>query len=114
MTARKVPTDHATVLQRLHETFVGKILPRVQAHGRLHFRHVRCRHRKEELLAEMAALTWRWFVRLVRRGKDAVKFVGSLAIYAARAISNGRRVCGQERARDAMSASAQRKHGFTV
>jgi hypothetical protein len=75
---------------------------------------VRCRHRKQELLAEMAAMTWRWFVRLVRRGKDVLKFVGRLAVYAARAISSGRRVCGRERARDAMSASTQRNRGFAV
>ena len=62
----------------------------------------------------MAALSWRWFVRLVRRGKDVTQFVSALATYAARAISSGRRVCGRERARDVMSASAQRKRGFVV
>src|SRR5260370_39244895 len=60
----------------------------------------------------MAGLRWRWFVRLVRRGKDVMQFVSKLAVYAARAISSGRRVCGRERARDAMSASTQRNRGF--
>ncbi len=105
MTTRSVPIHHDAMSQRLRETFVGSILPRVEAHGRVYFRHVRCYHRKKELLAEMAALSWRWYVRLVRRGKDALKFVSKLAVYAARAISSGRRVCGRERARDAMSAS---------
>src|SRR5271167_4693449 len=114
MSARSVPIEHAAVSQHLQETFVTKILPRIEAHGRVYFRHVRSPHRREELLAEMAALTWRWFLRLVRRGKDALKLVGGLATYAARAIRNGRRVCGQERARDAMSGSAQRNHDFTV
>jgi hypothetical protein len=114
MTTRSVPIDHAAVSQHLQDTFVGSVLPRVEAHGRVYFRHVRCRHRKQELLAEMAAISWRWFVRLVRRGKDVLKFVGRLAVYAARAISSGRRVCGRERARDAMSASAQRRRGFAV
>jgi hypothetical protein len=114
MTTRSVPIDHAAVSQHLQETFVGDILPRIEAHGKVYFRHVRCRHRKQELIAEMAALSWRWFLRLVRRGKDALKFVSTLAVYAARAISSGRRVCGRERARDAMTASTQRKRGFAV
>jgi hypothetical protein len=114
MTTRSVSIHHAAVSQHLQETFVGTILPHVEAHGRVYFRHVRCKHRKAELLAEMAALSWRWFVRLVRRGKDVLKFVSRLAVYAARAISSGRRVCGRERARDAMSASTQRNRGFAV
>src|SRR5258706_14769102 len=111
MTTRSVPTHHAAVSHHLRETFVGSILPRIEAHGRVYFRHVRCQHHKAELLAEMAALSWRWFVRLVQRGKDVLQFVGSLAVYAARAINSGRRFGGQERAKDAMSASAQRKRG---
>jgi hypothetical protein len=114
MAARSVPIDHAAVSQHLHETFVSSVLPRVEAHGRVVFRHVQCRQHREELLAEMAALTWRWFLRLVRRGRDVLKFVSSLATYAARAVSRGRRVCGQEPARDAMSGAAQRKRGFMV
>ena len=114
MTPLSVPIPRAAVSQHLHDTFVGSILPRIEAHGRVYFRHVRCRHRKQELLAEMAGIGWRWFVRLVRRGKNVLKFVGRLAVYAARAISSGRRVCGRERARDAMSASTQHKRGFVV
>jgi hypothetical protein len=114
MTTRSVPINHAAVSQHLQQTFVGSVLPRIEAHGRLYFRHVRCRHRKQELLAEMVGIGWRWFVRLVRRGKDVLKFVGRLAVYAARAINSGGRVCGRERARDAMSASTQRNRGFVV
>ncbi len=114
MTTGSVPIHHAAVSEHIRETFVSSVLPRVEAHGRLYFRHVRCQHRKQELLAEMAALSWRWYVRLVRRGKDVLKFVGRLAVFAARAISSGRRVCGRERARDAMSQSAQRNRGFAV
>jgi len=114
MTAFAVPFRHAAVPRHLQETFVGTVLPRVEAHGRRHFRHVRCQHHKQELLAEMAALSWRWFVRLVRRGKDVLQFVSTLAVYAARAISSGRRLGGRERAKDAMSGSAQRIHGFAV
>jgi hypothetical protein len=86
----------------------------VERHGRVHFRHVRCRDRKEELLAELRGLAWKWYVRLVRRGKDVLAFVSVLATYAARAVNSGRRVCGHERKKDVLSPLAQRLHGFAV
>ena len=39
---------------------------------------------------------------------------GALASLAARAVRNGRRACGQESAKDALSAAAQRRHNFTT
>ena len=53
MTARSVPAPCASALQRLQQTFVADILPRVETHGRVYFRHVRCVHQEEELLSEM-------------------------------------------------------------
>jgi hypothetical protein len=98
----------------LQQAFITDVLPRVEAHGRVYFRHVRCPHRREELLAELSALCWQWFVRLARRGKDARQFVSALATYAARAVGSGRRLCGHERCREALSPVAQRRHGFAV
>src|SRR5262245_59852893 len=114
MIPRSAPALCVHSLHRLQQTFVADILPRVEAHGRVYFRHVRCLHRKEELLGEMAALCWRWFLRLVRRGKDVLQFVSALASYAARAVGCGRRVCGHERAKDVLSPVAQRRHDFAV
>jgi hypothetical protein len=93
---------------------VADILQRVEAHARVYFRHVRCFHRKEELLAEMTALCWKWFLRLVRRVKDVLQFISALVTYAARAVGSGRRVCGHEKARDVLSPCAQHRHSFTV
>jgi hypothetical protein len=114
MIGPSVSIDRAAVLSHLQETFVSRILPRVEAIGRVFFRQVRCRHHKAELLAEMAALSWRWFVRLVRRGKAVLHFGSALARFAARAIQSGRRLCGHEKSQDAMSGFAQRNRGFTV
>src|SRR5262245_62940342 len=113
MTDPAVPTPGRDPLARLHADFLS-VLPRIEAHGRCYFRHVKCHHRKEEYLAEMRALCWLWFVRLVRRGKDVLAFVSVLASYAARAVHRGRRLCGHGRAKDAMSPSGQRRHGFRV
>ena len=57
----------------LHARFL-KLLPRIETHGSIFFRHVKCRETREEAIAEMVALAWRWFVRLMRRGKDANTF----------------------------------------
>ena len=90
------------------------LLPRIERHSRIYFRHLRCPHRKEEALQETRALAWRWFVRLVRRGKDPADFPSALASFAARAVHNGRRLCGHEKPRDVLSPRAQRQYGFTV
>src|SRR5262249_23702635 len=65
-------------------------------------------------IAETIALSWAWYRRLIRKGKDVTKFVATLARYAARAVRCGRRLTGQEKAKDVLSSLAQRRHGFTV
>jgi hypothetical protein len=97
----------------LHAGFLA-LLPRIELHARVYFRHLKNHHRREEAVAEAVALAWKWFVRLARRGKDPAAFPSALASYAAWAVNNGRRVCGQERAKDVLSPRAQRRHGFTV
>jgi hypothetical protein len=97
----------------LHLAFLS-ILPRIERHGRIYFRHVRCPNVKADAVAEMVALSWRWFVRLAQRGKDATQFPSVLATFAARAVRSGRRLCGKEKANDVLSPEAQRRHGFVV
>jgi hypothetical protein len=99
-------------LAELHATLLS-ILPRIELHGRVYFRHKNANAR-EELTAEMVGLCWKWFLRLVERGKDPTAFVWALATFAARAVNSGRRVCGQERSKYVLSPSAQRRHGFVV
>jgi hypothetical protein len=99
-------------LAELHAVFLS-ILPRIELHGRVYFRHKNADAR-EDFVAEMVGLCWKWFVRLVERGKDPTQFVSALATFAARAVNSGRRVCGQERANDVLSPSAQKRHGFVV
>ncbi len=105
------PPWHGDNLQSL---FVTLVLPRVERHGRVYFRHLRSAERRQDAIAEMIGLTWKWFVRLARRNKDATRFVSALATFAARAVHSGRRVCGQERAKDVLSPVAQQRHGFLV
>jgi hypothetical protein len=99
---------------QLHVIFLTLVLPRIERHGRIYFRHVQCAERREDAIAEMIGLTWQWFVQLARRGKDATRFVSALATFAARAVNSGRRMAGPEPAQDVLSPVAQWRHGFTV
>lgn len=97
----------------LHARFLT-ILPRIQTHARCYFRNVRCSVKKADCVAEVIALAWKWFVRLTERGKDATQFPSVLASFASRAVKSGRRVCGQEKARDVLSGCAQHRHRFAM
>jgi hypothetical protein len=114
----EVPVGAAAVLQsptvvQLQTRFLA-VLPRIETHTRIYFRHVKCPHQREEAVAECLALAWWWYVRLVRRGKNPEAFISVLADFAARAVSSGRRLCGQQKANDVLSPVAQRRHGFAV
>jgi hypothetical protein len=100
-------------LAHLHAAFLS-ILPRIERHARLSFRGLRCPQRQDDAVQETLALSWRWFVRLVERGKDPLTFPVVLAAYAARAVRSGRRLCGQGSGKDVPSSLAQQRHGFRV
>src|SRR4051812_38691156 len=99
--------------EQLHARFLA-LLPRIELHARIYFRHVKCPHRKADAIAETVAVAWRWFLRLVEGGKAAPRFVPPFAARAARHVRCGRRLCGQERAKDVLSLQAQQRRGFTV
>jgi hypothetical protein len=96
-----------------HTVFLA-LLPRIRLHADISFRYLRCPQRKEDAIAETVALCWKWLVELTRRGKDVQAFPSVLAAYAARAVKNGRRLCGQEKATDPMSPVTQPRRGFIL
>jgi hypothetical protein len=91
-----------------------QLLPRIRQHGQVYFRDIKCPTTKEEMIAEMLALCWKWFIRLLDRGKDPAEFPSALATFAARAVKSGRRLCGQEKPKDVLSPHAQQAHHFQV
>jgi hypothetical protein len=106
---RTTPTD----LVALHTEFLS-ILPRIETHAQIHFRHLRCPGRRADAIAEAVAVAWKWYLGIVDQGKDVNEFVMALADYAVRHVRSGRGVCGQERARDVLSPRAQRMKSFKV
>jgi hypothetical protein len=105
---------HPAALSRLQVAFLASVLPKVVSHGRVYFRHLKSADRKEEYIAEMVALSWRWHLRLAERGKDATQFPTAIATFAARAVRSGRKLAGMDRARDVLSPQAQQRQGFAV
>jgi hypothetical protein len=97
----------------LHRVFLA-ILPRIELYGQIAFRCIRCPAHRQDAIQEMQALAWKWFRRLAERGIDATRFPATLARFAAQAVRNGRRVCGQESPNDVLSPSARQRRGFTV
>jgi hypothetical protein len=97
----------------MHAGFLA-IVPRIEAHGRVYFRYVRCPDRREDAIAEMVALSWLWFLRLAAKGKDATHFASALATYAARAVRAGRKLAGKDPAGEVLSPAAQSQCGFAV
>jgi hypothetical protein len=107
------PSCDCACADHLHAAFVA-LLPRIELHARFHFRAVHCAEKRAELIAEATALAWKWFLRLVQRGKNVNEFPSTFASLVARAVRSGRRLCGNEKARDVLSTVAKRRHGFAV
>jgi hypothetical protein len=108
-----MPTLTNRALDQLQSRFFS-IVPRIETHARIYFRFEACRDKRADKISETIAIAWKWFCRLMEKGKDATQFAGALASLAARAVKCGRRACGQEKAKDVLSWVAQRRHGFTV
>lgn len=108
----KPPSVH-TSLEQVHDAF-HRILPKIETHARVCFRHEKCPATKADRIAETVALCWMWFRRLADRGKDAGEFPTVLASFAALHVKSGRRLCGQEKPNDALSPRAQQMRGFVL
>jgi hypothetical protein len=99
--------------QALQAHFLA-IMPRIRTHAEIHLRHIKCPDRRADAIAEVLALSWQWYLSAVERGKNPAEFVSALADFAVKHVRSGRRLCGQEKAKDVLSPRAQRNKGFTV
>ena len=96
----------------MHVVFMA-LLPKIELHGRIYFRHLRP-HNKADAIQEMRALAWKWFLRLHERGRDPADFLTAFTTLLARAVNSGRRLTGLAKAKDVLNPAAQRRHGFKV
>jgi hypothetical protein len=106
-------TAHDVFTAQAHAAFLAR-LPLIELHARYAFRHIVCPQERHDAVAEVIALVWKWYGRLLRRGKDPSAFVVTLAHFAARHVKAGRRLCGNESSKDVMSRVARRRRGFRL
>lgn len=97
----------------LHAQFL-QLLPRLEKHAAILFRHIECPAKKADKIAEVLGLAWKWLRRLHECGKDVSQFPMVFIYTVGRSVKCGRRLCGNEGARDVMNEQAQRRHSFTV
>ena len=103
----------AAVPESLHTRFL-QLLPKIQTHAQIAFRHIPCADRRADAIQEVCALGWKWFMRLCERGKDVEEFPMAFAELLARAVKSGRRLVGMNKAKDVMNHLTQRREGFDV
>src|ERR1700682_2917084 len=101
------PIDH------LHTRFQA-LIPRIEMHARIYFRDLKCQAKKDDAIADMIPIAWKWFLSLAERGKDPSNFVTAFVSLAARSVKSGRRICGQEKAKDVLNPLVQLRHNFVV
>jgi hypothetical protein len=107
------PAPPAPSIDDLHTAFL-RLVPRIELHGRVCFRGLKCLDTREDCICEMLALAWRWFLRLIEQGKDPLEFPSAIAGFAARAVKAGRRLCGKHQGKDILNPLAQQRHDFVV
>lgn len=100
----------AALAGRLQDSFVA-MLPRIVATARRRFRDLD-EATRQDAVSETIGIVWSWCRRLQERGKAFDQFTSVIIEMAIRHVMCGRRVATDESARDAMSITAQRRHGF--
>lgn len=89
-------------------------LPRIERHAQISFRSTRCHCTREDQIAEVIALAWKWWRRLRRRGKNPNRFVAMIATFAVRSVRSGRRLVRSASALCPLSPVCQQRHQVRV
>jgi hypothetical protein len=89
------------------------MLPRIRRQAEVALRYLRAEAR-EEFVAEVIALAYRAWVRLVDQGRAQIARATPLAKYALRRVRAGRHLGCRQNVRDVLSDHARRTHGLTI
>lgn len=90
-----------------------RALPRIQRHARVQFSALDP-EAKDDAIAKTIGLAWKAYVGEWVKGRDPDGYISAIAGYAVRQVRADRDVTGQERAKDALSRFAQKKHKFAA
>jgi hypothetical protein len=88
-----------------------QVLPVVQTHAKIQFRHMPA-ERRADAIQEAIAAACVSYQRLAAQGRLQVAHASTLATYAVRRVRNCRQVGSSQTSCDVMSPLAHRKHGF--
>lgn len=95
-----------------HPTFV-KMLPDIERHARIAFRHLKGDNR-DEAVQEAVCNACQAFARLVDQGREEAATWSSLAKFAVAQVRDGRRIGSPLNVRDVCSTHCQRRKGVRV
>ena len=98
--------------ETLHRQFVDHILPAVELHAGVQFRHLKGQDR-EEAIQETKAVAWMLFIQAIELGKDPATFPTCIAAFAVKRVQSGRLLAGTS-ARDVLAPATQQRTGFEV
>ena len=97
---------------RQQQHFIA-MLPAIQRYAKRRFRNKHSEER-DELIAEVVAITFSMFVRLVERGKTDRAYASTLANYSCRQVATGRRLGTPLNVNDVTSEYCCRRKGVRV
>ena len=112
MSASAIPLSALATSRRWQSNFLT-LLPAVQQHARIRFRHLAPLAR-EEATAEAVARACVNYAHLARQRKLHCVYTGNLATFAVYAVRGGRHVGGRQSCRCVLSPLAQRKQHLSV
>ena len=107
-----IKTTEKPSAETLHRQFINHIIPAVQLHASVQFRHLKGQDR-DDALQETQAVAWQLYVRAVELGKDPTGFSTCIADFAVRRVRCGRLFAGST-SNDVLSPAAQRSGNFEV
>jgi DNA-binding NarL/FixJ family response regulator len=96
----------------VHSQFLA-MLPQIRRQAEVALRFCQSEAR-EEFVAEVIALAYRAWVRLVDQGREQIARPTPLAQYALRQVRAGRRLGCRQHVQELLSDYARQTHGFTV
>jgi hypothetical protein len=107
-----VPLSELGVCDEWQTGFLA-VLPAVQTHAKIRFRHLRAEQR-EEAIQETIAFACVSYQRLVCQGKLEALRTATLAEFAVRRVRNGRLVACRQHSRDVLGPHLHQKHSVQV
>lgn len=95
-----------------HDDFLT-LMPVVERHARIVFRHLD-KEARDETVSEAIAAAFEAHIHLKARDRNPSQFPTMLATFAVLHVKDDRHVGGRSSSRDALSRKAQQRRGFTV